>query len=850
MKTKIALSAFLLLLLSLGFNILLTTASMEKVFTEAIVSEYTVIARDLQRSLDRSLRFGKRLEKFTGIERLMLATRAQIFKNVVVRHTPAGYQRKMLREDDIVISISDPGGKVFYSTNDNLVGEVLPDPIRAVFSSAETKAAGLPAFAKFEKSFSIALPVVDKSDTIAAQTVITFDDSQVSRLLEPFFDHNLKITGAIMICGMTLLILALNLLTHAAPLASGLPGRRISVALFLVVGTAQVVFSGLNLHSFRDEFLTINQAKATTLMTLLKEDIEFFFKKGLHLENLNRLDELLGEIIDASPELRDIVVYDADGKPFYLADQKGTHDFRSGEKGPDPGPLLGNYDTRYRSHMPLIRQGIVHGHLVANVSREAVLDRLTEILKDSITVLLISILFFVEMLILANLFIKEQYGKRNGAGGGGPPETRRIWDGAQTNCTTGAVPFAAIRPAAFLFLFGIDMCISFLPLYMKILYVPIFGLSQEMVLGLPISVEMFFVGVAILISGTWIDRRGWHEPFWVGLASAFAGTAWSWLAPDAMHFIAARGLVGVGYGCFLMAAQGFVVKQADAHSKAQGMAQLWAGVFAGSICGGAAGAMMAERIGYRPVLLVGTIIILFAAAYGMTFLRRAMTKPSFCLLTNSPADRPSLTFKGAMGFLFNRDVFGLVALSSIPGSLAFVGFMYYFSPVYLAGIGESQSDIGRIYMLYGVCLIYIAPFISKYLDIADNQKFYIFLSGILGCLGFTTYYYFGGIPATALTALLLGLSGSLDASRAYVLKLKVTHKLGEGTAMSLFNSAGRIGQVVGPMLFGWMLIQFGMPDAVTFFGVAYLVVTVLFTLCTRTERQLSAKGLLYRPNDD
>ena len=855
MKFKIAACAFLLLALSLGFNIMLTTASMEKVFTEAVVSEYRVVAGDLQRGIARALKFGKRLDKFTGIQRILDTTRDQIFQRVVVRHTPQGFERKMLDKDDIAISLARPDGEVLYSTNDKLVGEALPEAILALFPGqgggeggdehpAEDSDEHASDFASFGDDFHIALPVADPSGGVAACVVIGFGQSQVQRLLKPFFDYNLEITAAIMACGLTLLLVALSLLTHAAPLASGLPMRRISVSLFLVVGLAQIVFSGLNMRSFRDEFLAINQAKAETLMTLLQEDIEFFFKKGLKLDNLRNLDDLLGDVIGASPELRDIVVYDTDGKPVFLATQEATYDYRTGV-GPEIDPLMGNFDERYRSHWPLMRKGELHGHLVANVSRAHLMRKMTEIAKDSVTVLVISILFFVEMLILANLFLKEQSANGGGNGNKAPPE-------AAAAKAAGAVPFTAIRPAAFLFLFGIDMCISFLPLYMKKLYVPILGLSKEVVLGLPISVEMFFAGVGTLVTGTWIDRRGWHEPFWAGVAAATAGTAWSWLAPNALHFIAARGLVGLGFGLFIMSAQGFVVTQTGTNMKAQGMAQMWAGVFAGSICGGAAGAMMAERVGYRPVLMAGMFIVALTAAYALLFLRRAMggtAARDARAKAEAAGQAPRLTLGKAMDYLLDRDVFGLLVLAYIPSALAFVGFMYYFSPVYLSDVGASQSDIGRIYMLYGVCLIYIAPFFSRFLDIADNQKFYIFLSGAVGCLGFTTYYFFGGLPATALTALLLGLSGSFDPTRAYVLKLKATHDLGEGTAMSLFNSVGRLGQVAGPVIFGWMLLQFGMPNAVTFFGVAYLGIIVLFSFCTRTQKQLDAKGLLHKAEE-
>ena len=105
-------------------------------------------------------------------------------------------------------------------------------------------------------------------------------------------------------------------------------------------------------------------------------------------------------------------------------------------------------------------------------------------------------------------------------------------------------------------------------------------------MGLPITVEFIFVGLSIFIAGIWVDRRGWHGPFLTGVSLAGAGVLYSWLAPDAIHFILSRAVAGSGYGLTLMASQGFVITYSDGKSKARGLAHLFAGIYAGSICGG------------------------------------------------------------------------------------------------------------------------------------------------------------------------------------------------------------------------------------------------------------------------
>jgi predicted MFS family arabinose efflux permease len=376
---------------------------------------------------------------------------------------------------------------------------------------------------------------------------------------------------------------------------------------------------------------------------------------------------------------------------------------------------------------------------------------------------------------------------------------------------------------------------------MEKLYEPIFGLSKDMVMGLPISVRMFFTGISFSIAGIWIDRRGWREPFISGLLMSGAGILYSWMAPDAIQFILSRALFGLGYGFALMASQGFVIAYTDETNKAQGLAKLFAGVYAGSICGGAAGAMLAERIGYSPVFLLGSIIIFLIVPYTMIFMRRTSSlKKTQIISVQQKADKTKET--STWQFLSNRNVISLILLSSIPAAIAVIGLLNYFSPIYLKRIGASQSNIGRIFMIYGVSLIYIAPYLSKFVDSSHNKKNYVIISGVLGSVAFLSFYLLGGYAGTIMAVSMLGIAASFGgARRAYILRLDTTRSIGSGKALGLFNSAVRIGQVLGPITVGWLVGIFGVNMGITYLGVAYLVFTMLFFLFAQSDKTFGMK---------
>ncbi len=449
-------------------------------------------------------------------------------------------------------------------------------------------------------------------------------------------------------------------------------------------------------------------------------------------------------------------------------------------------------------------------HVLNNLSDIESTARFNEMIPDSLTVLVISTFFFAEMLIILFHFIEQEFSK--------PVK----------------VHYGVIRPATFLFFFSFALCISFLPLYMEKLYKPFLGLSKDMVMGLPISVRTFFVGISFFIAGVWLDHRGWHEPFFIGLFLSVTGFFYCWLAPNALHFIIACGVVGFGYGLYLMASQGFIISYTDEKSKAQGFAQLFSGVYAGMLCGSAAGAILAETVGYNYVFFISAVILFSVIIYTFLFMRDAMRKPEY------HPDEPShkdINIRQIFLFLFDRNIITLFLFSSLFVNMTMTGFIEYFNPVYLNRIGVSQSNIGRTFMLYSFCIVYIGPFISKYIDVSGNKKMYIFINGIIGSAGCIIFYLLDGLPASFTAVLMLGISLSFVfvSQNTYMLKFKVAQELGGGKAIAVFRSASRIGQVAGPIVFSWLIISMGTNSGIAFFGFAYLTASFLFFLLARKE---------------
>ncbi len=820
--------ALIMLLLALGFNALLTSATLEKLYVETFISKNNVVAKDLQRNLETALRFGKSLDKFIGMDKLIQEARQHLNPGDI---TGKPVPNRSGSESDIVISITRPDGFIVYSSASDLVGTQLPEPVRLSGVKDKTEASTTYSV-KHKEIYYLSLPVKGGfTKKWVATVTVAFSQTQVKALLRDVMVKNLKLIGLIIICGILQIGALLKSVTLDHQTSDKVIKRirfKVSITLFCVITLSQIIFSLFNLIEFRTHYLEISSEKSAVMSKLLKQDIEYLLTKGISIRRLVKMDQTLADVIAVSPELEGITISDNHEKPLYIATQHGMENLTSPEKNKkqenqiqplkrNPGYFIDQNLINTRKFKSGIREGV----LTIHISKEFLYNKLKEIALDSFTVLAISIFFFVELLILELQLVQRQLTAA--------PQIKKA-----------RIHYATIRPVAFMFFFGVDICISFLPLHMETLYnpaQPIFGLSKNIIMGLPISMQMLFTSISLLISGAWCDKRGWAEPFLIGLSLAGAGFLFAWLAPSSIYFLFALGLVGMGYGLSLMAAQGFVIAHTTTNNSAQGMAQLWAGVYAGSICGGAAGAMLADRIGYAPVFLVGGSILLLLIVYSLLMMKDDMTRPESDKKIDQAAQAgqtDALPKASVFKFLFSRKVFTLIVFYGLPWYIVLVGFMNYYSPIYLKSIGTSQSNIGRIFMIYGICLMYLAPFLSKLIGRTEDKKRYLIIGSFIGSLSIANFYFFkemSGVLSVTISIFLLGLSACLIPVRsAYVLDFDITKQLGGGKAIGVLNAVLRLGQVTGPILFGWLFITMGSDSGIAVTAAAYLIFTMIFVL--------------------
>lgn len=583
-------------------------------------------------------------------------------------------------------------------------------------------------------------------------------------------------------------------------LASG--GRVHFFVPLVALVLAQGLYAAHTIHTFRAVSLEVTRDNARTLAQGLQSDLDRVLGYGIAIDHLRGVEAPFSRLAATFPVIRSIDLLDASGKVLNRAGSKGSL--------PLDQPPTASEETTLS--LPLSANQEAQGRLVLHLDDGIIAAGVRARVIDALTVVAVALVAAIEMLLLLALMLRRS--SRADADGG----------------LVGRIA----RPVMFGFLFSWALPLGFLPLYARSLPDGGLPLSENLLMALPISVEMGCGLLTALLAGGMTDRRGWQVPVLVGLGVCGLGFVACALAPDLLWFTAARGLVGLGYGLAWMGLQGLIVTRSPPHARGRNMSNVIAGLFAGHLAGAAVGAMLMEQLGFRAVFLVAVVMLLLPLAGVLILMRPYMAWPRAGVAAEaaSPAPRadrgPALM--QTLRLVCTRD-FGLLLLGSvIPFSIAQVGLLSYALPLYLDAHGAAASSVGRVLMIYGLCVIYLGPMMGRMADRSTIKKRWIVAGGIVGSFGLMVLYLDSSLLAASVAVLLLALASCLGgaAQSPYMLALPDVQRYGAAGATSVLRAADKLGQMAGPVVVGLLFGVSSMGSGLALTGLIYFLATLLF----------------------
>ena len=802
-RNKIFFTSIIILIFSQIFTSTLIVSNYQQTYKDTIFSQFEFTGElFIKNPLERDLGFGKLLRKFPDLDKKYINPALSQLDNVenIIVLDNKNY------EYDIIYNVAD----VYQTQFDFLV-----ETLETVPAADLRKGIRLEGSENFYYIFS----VVDTLKEVQGFIIFTYDKESIAEVLQEIFIWSLKVIVVILV--ITILF-SFFIVHHIFVTRSGSISKGTLVFIMIMTfGVPQVVFSWVNNQFFQVKYHELIVQKTESIQSLSMQQGNDLLRKGIPLESMN-MGTIFDRYLEKAPEIENITVKGVNGEIIYQAQ---STKYSSLDKTNFIYSLKNSVTTFFFPSVKEFsteslelqdkRQDVV-AYLSAVISKDFTTQQNFDILLNSLTILVISLFFLSELVIASLLFVNWD------------SETVEFVDYSTLDEKVRAKKMIGlIRPLGFIFLFSFDLPISFLALQSKDLDAGILSfLPSAMIAALPIISEYLFAALALIIAGPFIDKKGWQNSFFIGIVLFSAGTVWSALTLNSFDFAVSRGLCGLGYGAVWMSFQGYIIYHSEKNHQSASLANLGAGVFAGSICGGAVGGMFADNFGRETVFAIAAIPALIVALYVILFMRFTFTSGKY-----EPTINKTLRKKAIGKFLISPDLVFLVLLNSLPFAICFVGVLYYAIPIYLEEeLMLSQSNIARILMIYGIFIIYFAPFAGRIIDKDKDKTKYIAISGLLAGTGLFLLQYSPNVLGVIGLVLILSLAASFGnpARPVYVLSQYYSEILGKALTMSIYRSIERLGQALGPTILALVFTVYTVPESFKYIGISLFILSILF----------------------
>jgi len=796
-----ALSSFLVLIV-LGITGFLNITSFEKSYVDSLVSSYSVAGGETRRSIEYSVKYHKPLDNFAGMAEI-LAEIKDVLPTV------------------INVYVLLPNGRAIYDISGPIDTEVLTEKLASKIDFSLKRTEPTKTWLLIGDQYHAFVPLRSADGNWTGTVDIVFSGNVIAEKVNAYLYDTIKLMLAIAFIA----ILAIVSIVYKIKLFDSdyqLRKRGLMISMIVILGAAQASFGVINVLTFRTEYLQIVSQNLKITQDIISKRIDRVVQLGFSYKDLDGVDIWLRNLVGPVKEIDRVEIRENSGKLLYSSvveapNTASTVPLLENNQASSNKNSDSSADKELQISRTLTPDEVGEtANLIIKVSESYVRQKLFDLGIDAFTMFATSIFFLVETLVLVIILLTNYTNKSVlSASQEGEVKQRKFAKTQNEN---------SVRVLGFLLLLCSYMSISFIPLLMKEIYQPLWGLSPTFIIALPIASEMFGAFLSSLLVGHTIDKRGWHPVFVAGAIVLGLSTLASAYATEPVSFIFIRFLVGIGYGAAWMGLRGLVAAGHSPHERSKGFSILNAGIYAGQNCGAVLGALIAQRIGFSSVLILASTLILIALPF--TFIHTLNSKPA---LTGYQHER-----KGAVRrFLLDKDTFIFFLMITIPAAIT-SAFLNYFFPIFANSAGVTQGDIGRGFLLYGICIVFAGPFIARRLRGVVQEKTLIVASCLFGVLALSIFCVIPTFTGALLAILVLGLSDAvgLVAQNNYFLSLPSSEKLGHGKSLSFYSAMKKIGQLAGPAAFG-LAISFGTVAGIGAIAGGYFTSTLGFGIFSR-----------------
>jgi MFS family permease len=316
-------------------------------------------------------------------------------------------------------------------------------------------------------------------------------------------------------------------------------------------------------------------------------------------------------------------------------------------------------------------------------------------------------------------------------------------------------------------------------------------------------------------------------------AVGFAATA---LAGSVLDLLLWRSLCAVGYAMVFVAAQGFVLDHTTSSDRARGFALFVGAIMVATVCGPSIGGILADNIGERATFAVSALLAL-GSILAIRFLPERAKHASEKQVLNAPR------FSEIRELLFNRRFMTLTGLAAIPAKIILTGVCFYLVPLYVVSVGATQAMAGRILMTYAVIMVVMSPLAASLANNRKNREWLVAAGLCVSGLGGLLMLASGSVDWVFAAVLMIGFGQSLSITAQSALVSdhceQEIERMGDHTVYGVYRLLERLGNAIGPLIAGGLVIGLGYQKSFVAIGALVVVCGIAFTLATQVGRGLA-----------
>lgn len=377
-----------------------------------------------------------------------------------------------------------------------------------------------------------------------------------------------------------------------------------------------------------------------------------------------------------------------------------------------------------------------------------------------------------------------------------------------------------LRLVMFLVVFSEAMLLGAIPSYANQFYEPTLFVSKTMLSALPVIMNMAFTALFIPFVPLVCRHLGYRKTFIVGsiimAVSYFIGAFWVSLA----GLLIARAIAAIGFSVCYVSCQNYVASYATDDTRIQSFAIFGIASGAGFICGAPIGGILIDNIGYSALFLFSSFASLLSVIMAKNYI----------IDHKEVAAAPSA--KGVLNLFKIPDLTISVLFSALPTRLLFSAVICYLYPLYLVSLGNSQSSIGRIIMIFGIISFFFSPFAPRFVMKVKNPSL---AAAILSCIIAIPMVFDIFMQSTEGIVLQIALNTLctiffISAFMAHLDHISEREKdsFSKSAVLGFYFIFERIGMILGPTFTGLILSRTDFPHTLLYLGYALLILNIAY----------------------